>query len=105
MFLSIFARLQALTQVENQLIRSLWTVHTKFKEVLCCLCKFSRDNTSNLEILLFSREHAKVKEDRLWPHFNGAIGAIDGSHVPCSVSVEEVVYHTCQHGYLSHNVG
>jgi hypothetical protein len=45
-----------------------------------------------------SSEHDKVKEDRFWPYFKGAIGAIDGSHVRVSVPTEEVVNHTCRHG-------
>ena len=48
--------------------------------------------------------HAKVKDNRFWTHFKGAIGAIDGSHVPVSVPGEEVVNHTCRHGYTSQNV-
>ena len=34
-------------------------------------------------------------------NFKGAIGAIDGSHVKVVVPVEEVVNHTCRHGYTS----
>ena len=52
----------------------------------------------------FSTEHAKVKDSRFWPHFKGAIGAIDGSHIPVSVPEEELVNHTCRHGYTSQNV-
>jgi len=37
-------------------------------------------------------------------NFKGAIGAIDGSHVKVVVPVEEVVNHTCRHGYTSQNV-
>jgi hypothetical protein len=38
------------------------------------------------------------------PHFKGAIGAIDGSHIKVSVSLEEVVNHTNRHGYTSQNI-
>lgn len=33
-----------------------------------------------------------------------AIGAIDGSHVKVVVPVDEVVNHTCHHGYTSQNM-
>jgi hypothetical protein len=101
MFLWIVGGPQAFAQAENQFTRSLWTVHTKFKEVLYCLRKLARDNIKPRDPT-FSTEHEKVKEDRFWPHFKGAIGAIDGSHVPCSV--QDVVNHTCRHGYTSQNV-
>jgi hypothetical protein len=38
------------------------------------------------------------------PHFKGAIGAIDGSHIKVSVSSEEVVNHTNRQGYTSQNI-
>jgi hypothetical protein len=52
----------------------------------------------------FCTEHERVEEDRFWPYFKGAIEAIDGSHVRVVVPTEEVVNHTCQHGYISQNV-
>ena len=79
------------------------SVHTKFKEVLLCLRKLAKDNIKPRDPT-FSTEHAKVKDSRFWPHFKGAIGAIDGSHVPVSVPEEQVVNHTCRHGYTSQNV-
>ncbi|XP_047060901.1 uncharacterized protein LOC124667687 [Lolium rigidum] len=103
MFLWIVGGPQAFAQAENQFTRSLWTVHTKFKEVLYYLRKLARDNIKPRDPT-FSIEHEKVKEDRFWPHFKDAIGAIDGSHVPCSVPAEDVVNHTCRHGYTSQNV-
>jgi hypothetical protein len=49
-------------------------------------------------------DHEKVKEDSFWPYFKGAIGAIDGSHIPVVVSTKEVITHTCRHGYTCQNV-
>ena len=103
MFLWIVGGPQAFAQAENRFVRSLWTVHTKFKEVLLCLRKLAKDNIKPRDPT-FSTEHAKVKDSRFWPHFKGAIGAIDGSHIPVSVPEEEVVNHTCRHGYTSQNV-
>jgi hypothetical protein len=45
-----------------------------------------------------------VRENRFWPYFKGAIGAIDGSHVQVGVPVDGVVNHTNRHGYTSQNV-
>ena len=103
MFLWIVGGPQAFCQAENRFVRSLWTIHTKFKEVLVCLRKLAKDNIKPRD-LAFSTEHERVKEARFWPHFKGAICAIDGSHVPVSVPAEEVVNHTCRHGYTSQNV-
>jgi hypothetical protein len=49
----------------------------------------------------FSTDHASVRESHFWPYFKGAIGAIDGSHVKVVMPVDEVVNHTCRHGYTS----
>ena len=44
MFLWIVGGPQAFCQAENRFVRSLWTIHTKFKEVLLCLRKLAKDN-------------------------------------------------------------
>jgi hypothetical protein len=75
----------------------------KFKEVLSCLGKLAKENIKPRDPT-FSNEHPRVREDRFWPHFKGAIGAIDGSHIEVSVHNDEVVNHTCRHGYTSQNV-
>jgi hypothetical protein len=103
MFLWIVGGPQSFSQAENRFERSLWTIHMKFKEVLLCLRKLGKDNIKPRDPT-FSTEHANVQEDRLWPHFKGAIGAIDGSHIRASVPVEEVENHTCRHGHTSQNV-
>jgi hypothetical protein len=80
-----------------------WTVHMKFKEVLKCLRQLAKANIKPRD-QNFTVEHPKVTKDRFWPHFKGAIGAIDGSHIKVSVGAEEVVNHTCRHGYTSQNI-
>ncbi len=102
-FLWIVGGPQSFSQAETIFTRSLHTVHTKFKEVLTCLLKLSRDNI-NPTNPTFSTEHDKIKEERFWPHFKGAIGAIDGSHVPVLVPADDMVNHTNRHGYTSQNV-
>ena len=103
MFLWIVGGPQSFSQAKNRFTRSTWTIHMKFHEVLKCLCKLAKENISPRDPT-FSSDHEKVKEDRFWPYFKGAIGAIDGSHVPVEVEAEEVVNHTCRHGNTTQNV-
>jgi hypothetical protein len=103
MFLWIVGGPNSFLQAENRFVRSLWTDHMKFKEVLSCLGKLSKDNIKPRDPT-FSSEHPKVREDRFWPHFKGAIGAIDGSHIEVIVPNDEVVNHTGRYGYTSQNV-
>jgi hypothetical protein len=80
MFLWIVGGPQSFSQVEDRFQRSLWTIHTKFKEVLLCSRKLEKDNIKWRDPT-FSTEHAKVQEAHFWPYFKYAIGAIDRSHV------------------------
>jgi hypothetical protein len=45
-----------------------------------------------------------MREDRFWPQFKDAMGAIDGSHIQVVVPLDETISHTCRHGYTSQNV-
>jgi hypothetical protein len=103
MFLWIVGGPQSFSQAENRFVRSTWTVHMKFSEVLKCLCKLGKENIKPRDPT-FSTEHEKLRDDRFWPHFKGAIGAIDGSHVQVVVPNDEVVNHTCRHGYTPQNI-
>jgi hypothetical protein len=100
MFLWIVRGRQSFSQAEDRFQRFLWTIHTKFKQVLLYLRKLGKDNIKPRDPT-FSTDHAKVQEDHFWSYFKGDIGAIDGSHVRVSVPVEEVVNHTCRHAYTS----
>jgi hypothetical protein len=103
MFLWIVGGPESFSQAENRFTRSFWTVHTKFHEVLKCLCKLAKDNVTPRDPT-FSTEHERLREDRFWPHFKDAIGAIDGSHIQVVVPLDETISHTCRHGYTSQNV-
>jgi hypothetical protein len=67
------------------------------------LRKLSKDNLKPRDPT-FKIEHDRIKEECFWPYFQGAIGAIDGSHVPVTVPADEVLNYTCRHGYTSQNV-
>jgi hypothetical protein len=103
MFLWIVGGPQSFSQAENRFTRSTWTIHMKFKEVLKCLLKLAKKNIKPKDST-FRNEHEKVKEDRFWPHFKGAIGAIDGTHVKVVVPTDETVNYTNRHGDTSQNV-
>jgi hypothetical protein len=103
MFLYIVGGPQSFSHAENWFLRSTWTINKKFKEVLFCLQKLVKDNIKPKDPS-FSIEHAKVREEHFWLYFKGAIDAIDGSYMKVSMSSEEVVNHTNQHGYTSQNI-
>jgi hypothetical protein len=77
--------------------------HHVFHEVLQYLHKLAKDNIKPRDLNI-TIEHERLKKDRFWPYFKGAIGAIDGTHIPVVVPPKEVITHTCRHGYTSHNV-
>jgi hypothetical protein len=57
MFLYIVGGPQSFSHAENRFLRSTWTIHMKFMEVLFCLRKLAKDPS-------FRTEHANVGEDR-----------------------------------------
>jgi hypothetical protein len=67
------------------------------------LLKLAKHNTKPKD-RTFSNEHDKLKEDHFLPYFKGAIGAIDGSHVPVVVPADEVINYTRCHEYTSQNI-
>ena len=103
MFLWIVGGPQSFAQAENRFTRSLWTVHKKFHKVLKCLCRLAKDNIAPRDPT-FSTVHERLREDRFWPYFKDAIGALDGSHIKVVVPLDETISHTCRHGYTSQNV-
>jgi hypothetical protein len=103
MFLWMVGGPQSFSQVENHFSRSLETIHRKFKMVLDCLYRLGKDNIKPVD-RNFTEVHPRLQDPRFWPHFKGAIDAIDGSHIPIEVPEEEKVNHTEKHGYTSQNL-
>ena len=60
MFMWIVEGPQSFSQAENRFTRSLWTVHTKFHEVLKCLRKLAKDNIKPRDPT-FTTEHERVR--------------------------------------------
>jgi hypothetical protein len=52
----------------------------------------------------FPTVHERLRDSRFTPHFNGAIGAIDGTHIPVIVPAADMVNHVGRLGYFTQNV-
>ncbi len=83
--------------------RSTETIYRKFREVLKCMCALGGDIVRPTDPS-FSVPHPRVQQGRFWPHFAGAIGAIDGTHIPVSVPQVEIPRYTNRKGTTSQNV-
>jgi hypothetical protein len=71
--------------------------------VLMCLYNLGKDNIKPVD-RNFTDVHPRIQDLCFWPHFKGAIGAIDGSHIAVEVAEEEMVNHTGRHCYTSQNL-
>ena len=52
----------------------------------------------------FSEPHPILRKTKFWPHFQHAIGAIDGTHIKVIVPKELEPQHRNRKGYTSENV-
>jgi hypothetical protein len=52
----------------------------------------------------FIQIHPRLEDNRFSPHFNGCIGAIDGTHIPVIILATETVSHIGRHRYTLQNV-
>jgi hypothetical protein len=71
--------------------------------VLNCLNRLAVDNIKpkNPE---FSTVHSRLQEAHFSPHFHGAIGAIDGTHIPIVVPSSATIAHFGQYRETTQNV-
>ncbi|KAL4328260.1 hypothetical protein AHAS_Ahas13G0182300 [Arachis hypogaea] len=80
------------------------TVSRHFHEVLvaCLRLSIKYIKPSDPE---FQNVHGKIKNDqRYWPFFKNAIGAIDGTHIPCVVSPSDQPKFIGRKGYPTQNI-
>jgi hypothetical protein len=94
---------QSFTRAEGPFVRSIETIHRKYKHVLKCVYSLGEYIISPTDPT-FSEVHPRIRDKHFWPHFKGYIGAIDGSHVPVVVPTKETVKYTRRHRYTSQNV-
>jgi hypothetical protein len=78
-------------QVENRFEKSTGTINTKFNRVLNCLNRLAIDNIKPKDPQ-FSTVHSRLQE-ACFSHFHGAIGAIDGTHIPIVVPSAAMIAH------------
>ncbi|QHN94287.1 PIF-like transposase [Arachis hypogaea] len=80
------------------------TISQKFEEVLQAVCKMAIDIIQPKD-RDFKEVPTKLRnDDRYWPHFKDAIGAIDGTHVPVIVSTEDQIRFIGRKGIPTQNV-
>ena len=105
MFLWTCAHGNSNRNVQSRFKHSGETVSRKFFEVLQSLVAFSRDIIQAPDCE-FKEIPSKVREDyRFWPHFKGAIGAIDGTHIRAVITPkEDAIPYIGRKGYPTQNV-
>jgi hypothetical protein len=103
MFLWIVGDPQSIRQVENRFERSTETINRKFNHVLNCLNRLAVDNIKSKDSQI-SMVHSRLQEARFSPHFHGAIGAIDGTHVPVVVPSSATIAHFSRYREITQNV-
>ncbi|KAK1687204.1 hypothetical protein QYE76_048052 [Lolium multiflorum] len=94
---------QSVTQVQNRFKRSRETINRKFAEVLYCVNQLAGDIIKPIDPQ-FPIVHERLRDSRFTPHFDGAIGAIDGTHIPVTVPAAHMVNHVGRYGYSTQNV-
>jgi hypothetical protein len=103
MFLWTLGSPQSVTQVQNRFKRSRETINRKFAEILYCVNQLAGDIIKPIDPQ-FPIVHERLRDSRFTPHFNGAIGAIDGTHIPVIVPAVDIVNHVGRLGYPTQNV-
>ncbi|WVZ70650.1 hypothetical protein U9M48_019295, partial [Paspalum notatum var. saurae] len=89
--------------IKNKFGHSLETVSRKFTEILESITRMAHDVVRPKDAE-FGTVHPRLQEARFWPHFKDCIGAIDGTHIPVTVSASEQPKYTGRHGYPTQNV-
>ncbi|CAN6273478.1 unnamed protein product [Urochloa humidicola] len=91
------------SQLEDRFQRSTETLNRKFTHVLKCLNRLAEDIIKPSDPS-FSTVHPRLQEARFSPHFHGAIGAIDGTHIPVVVPSSEQITHFGRYRCTTQNV-
>lgn len=103
MFLWMVGAPQSVRQANNRMDRSSETVHRNFGKVLKALVKLAADIIRPVDPD-FKTIHRRLQSPRFRPHFNGCIGAIDGTHVEVVVPNDKMVQYLCRKGHTTQNV-
>jgi hypothetical protein len=103
MFLWTVGGPQSISQVENRFQRSTETIVRKFNHVLNCLNRLGANNVKPKDPH-FTTVHPRLQELCFSPHFHGAIGVIDGTHIPIIVPSSATITHFGQYRHTTQNV-
>jgi hypothetical protein len=103
-FLCVCGQNRSNTSVQNTFKHSGETISRKFDDVLRCLIKMAKDYIRP-EDRNFGTVHKRIKDDRrMWPHFKGCIGAIDGTHIGAIPAPRDYVRYIGRSGIPTQNV-
>ena len=102
-FLRMLGAPESNSQAADRFERSVSTISRKFHEVLDCVDRMAGDYIRPHDPI-FTQVHEKIRQQRFWPHFKNAIGAIDGTHIPVIVAEKDRQIYTNRKGYTSQNV-
>lgn len=94
---------QSVSEVQNRFKRFTETVHRKFNHVFKCLVLFAADIIRPIDPQ-FRNVQERLQDPKFFPHFNGCIGVINGTHIPVTVPAKNMINHFGRHGYSSQNV-
>lgn len=104
MFLNIVGHRVGNRMAQERFQHSAETVHRHFRNVLHACEKLAKEYIQPKD-RTFQDIHPKILGDpRYWPFFKDAIGAIDGTHIPCVVSVEEQGKYIGRKGIPTQNI-
>jgi hypothetical protein len=102
-FLWTLGSRQSTDNVSDRFEHSRSTINKKFHEVLECVYRMAGDYIRPKDPT-FTQVHPKLRGRKFWPHFKNAIGAIDGTHIPCIVPEQDQPKYRNRKGVTSQNV-
>nr|KYP47354.1 hypothetical protein KK1_031037 [Cajanus cajan] len=104
MFLNMVGHGVGNRMIQERFQHSGETVSRHFHKVLVACLNLAFEYIKPQDYRL-SHVHTKIQKDRrYWPFFKNAIGAIDGTHIPCVVSPSEQPKFIGRKGYPTQNV-
>ena len=104
MFLNMVGHEVGNRVIQERFQHSRETVSKHFHKVLIAYLRLSFKYIKPLDPT-FQNVQTKIRNDRrYWPFFKNAIGAIDGTHIPCVVSPSEQPKFIGRKGYPTLNV-
>nr|KYP71030.1 hypothetical protein KK1_010273 [Cajanus cajan] len=104
MFLNMVGHGVGNRMIQERFQHSGETVSRHFHKVLVACLKLAFEYIKPQDYR-FHHVHTKIQKDRrYWPFFKNAIGAIDGTHIPCVISPSEQPKFIGRKGYPTQNV-